>query len=140
MDEKIKDLMLALLQVEAQHRQRIDSIWTQFKDAMLVMHGAIFTILGSLLTVPALKGDDRFIVIAFTVLLDLVFVVAARLDVEKSAAEVQADYAADYRALTGVEPPRLLYSRALKMRKERRRREGATIVPPGDVDDTKTDA
>ncbi len=29
MDEKIKDLMLALLQVEAQHRQRIDSIWLE---------------------------------------------------------------------------------------------------------------
>jgi hypothetical protein len=43
---------------------------------------------------------------------------------------VQADYVADYCALTGNDPPRPLYSRALKMRREKRRSTGTSLLPP----------
>lgn len=130
MDTEAKDQLLALLQIEAQHRQRIDSIWTQFKDAMLVMHGLIFAVVGSLITVPGLNPDGRIAIVAFTVFLDMVVLLASRRDVERSAAGVQADYAADYRALMGVNPPRPLYSRALKMKNPRFWEEGGITLLP----------
>jgi hypothetical protein len=127
-----KDDLLALLQIEAHHRQRIDSIWTQFKDAMLVFHGLIFAVLGVLVAGPDLSPAQRKIVGVVTILIELLVLLLARLDVEKSAAEVQADHAADYRAVTGVDPPRPLYSRALKMRKAPRRRHGDALLPTAD--------
>jgi hypothetical protein len=121
--------MLALLQLEAHHRQRIDGVWTQFKDTMLVIHGAVFALLATMVTVPGLDASGRIGVVAFAVILDMMFLIPARRDVERSAAEMEADYAADYRALTGKEPPRRLYSRALKRRKERPT-GGASILAP----------
>lgn len=130
MEKTRKDDLLALLQIEAQHRQRIDSIWTQFKDAMLVIHAFIFAVLGALVAGPELSAEQRKIVVVATILIELVFLLFARVDVERSAAEVQADYAADYRAVTGTDPPRPLYSRAFKMRRAPWRTTGDTLLPP----------
>ena len=127
MDKERKDELLALLQVEAQHRQRVDSIWTQYKDAMLVTHGIIFAMLGSLMSGPALNAGERWTVVVVTILIELSIFVYVRLDVEKSAAEVQADYIADHRAITGHAPARPLYSRAFKMRRERWRADGNAL-------------
>lgn len=130
MDNQAKDVLLALLQVESQHRQRIDSIWTQFKDGMLAVHGMVFAVLASLVTVPGLGANERIALIAFTVILDLAHLLSSRNDVERSAAAVQADYAADYMALTGTAPPRSLYSRALKFKREPRAGyDGVSLLP-----------
>ncbi len=129
MNKERRDDLLALLQIEAQHRQRIDSIWTQFKDAMLVFHGMIFAVLGVLLAGPELSPAQRKYVGVTTILIELLVLVIARFDVEKSAAEVAADYAIDYRAVTGTAPPRPLYSRALKMRRTPRRTHGDGLLP-----------
>jgi len=139
MDNEKKDQLLALLQIEGQHRQRIDSVWTQFKDSMLVIHGLVFAVLASLVTVPGLSANGRIFLVAFTVFLDMVFLFGSRRETEKVAAEVQADYAADYHALMGVAPPRLLYSRALKMKKQRLQNKGGTSLLPAisnDASDT----
>ncbi len=133
MNNEAKDQLLALLQIESQHRQRIDSIWTQYKDAMLVMHGLIFAVVASLITVPGLSPNGRIGIVAFTVFLDMIFLLASRREVERSAAGMQADFAADYRAVTGVEPPRTLYSRALKMKKGSANQEGGVnLLPPNE--------
>lgn len=116
-DSQRRDDLLALLQIEAQHRQRIDSIWTQFKDAMLATHALTFAVLGALVAGPDVGARQREAVVIATIVIVFGALLRARIDVEKSAAEVQADYAADYRAVTGFDPPRPLYSRALKMRK-----------------------
>ena len=129
MNKQRTDELLALLQVEAQHRQRIDSIWTQFKDAMLATHAFIFAVLGALIAGLELSADQRKMVVIVTILGEFLVLFLARLDVEKSAAEVQADYIADYRAITGTHPPRPLYSRALKMRRVPRRTAGDTLLP-----------
>ncbi len=117
MEKQRTDDLLALLQIEAQHRQRIDSIWTQFKDAMLATHAMIFAVLGALVAGPELSTGQRKAVVIATIVFEFALLLRNRIDVEKSAAEVEADYAADYRAVTGFDPPRPLYSRALKMRK-----------------------
>lgn len=130
MDNEKKDYLLALLQIESHHRQRIDSVWTQFKDAMLAVHGLVFAVLASLIAIPGLSANGRISLVAFTVILDMVFLFGSRREVEKAAAEVQADYAADYRALMGIAPSRLLYSRALKMKKQRLQNEGGTSLLP----------
>ncbi|MEG8037876.1 hypothetical protein QP166_00390 [Sphingomonas sp. LR60] len=130
MDKERSEDLLALLQIEAQHRQRIDSIWTQYKDAMLVIHALIFAVLGGLIAGPELDGVQRRIVVVATVITEFFILLLSRMDVEKSAAEVQSDFAADFRAVTGFDPPRPLYSRALKMRKVPRRLDGDTLLPP----------
>lgn len=131
MDDDTKSQLLTLLQIESHHRQRVDSIWTQFKDAVLVMNGLLFAVLASLITASALDPDERIYLVAGTVLLYMTFLVFSRLDVERSAATVQADYAADYRALMGVVPPRPLYSRALKRTKaSRSHQHGVGLLPP----------
>ena len=135
MDNEKKDQLLALLQIESQHRQRIDSIWTQFNDSMLVIHGLVFAVLASLITVPDLNANGRIFLVAFTVFLDMAVIFGSRRETEKAAAEVQNDYAADYYALMGVAPPRLLYSRALKMKKQRLQNKGGTSLLPANRND-----
>ncbi|VXC76005.1 hypothetical protein [Sphingomonas sp. 8AM] len=132
-DKQRRDDLLGLLQIEAQHRQRIDSIWAQYKDAMLTIHGMIFAVLGALVAGPELSAAQRKAVVIATIVIELGILLRARIDVEKSAAEVQADYAADYKAVTGFDPPRPLYSRALKMRKVSWRTGDALLPEATDV-------
>lgn len=132
MDKERKDELLALLQVEAHHRQRVDSIWTQYKDSLLFAHAIMFAVLGSLIAVPGLGATERWWIVAATILTELTMFVFVRVDVEKSAAEVRADYAADHRSITGREPARPLYSRAFKMRREARRVGGNALLAPRD--------
>lgn len=130
MENVTKDRLLTLLQIENHHRQRIDSVWTQYKDAIVFMHSGIFAVLALLIAVPDLSTEVRITIVGLTVLAEGWIFYRSRIDAEKSAALMQAGFVADYRALTGMEPPRMLYSRALKMTAKRDMPAGdASILP-----------